>query len=252
MLKNELNQELQGPVQLSVWLNFTKDGKHGCSKNCEFCNFKENPIYMCPTEEELREFIDDYMQYSINRSILLSGGGDPLFDFEENGEKIKMILCVCEELGVSVVMQSGELDVIEREYDDSLSYVSAYYFSSEAEDEQLLELSRKLREKGKRVVISKILNATDDIESIDFDALDSWVRFYEPGCPNLLIRENYNHCFSEEENEEIRDIINERYGEDAGCFVKYSPHRKKIGKHIGLINDTVIWGHDFIFLNKNK
>ena len=63
MLK-DLVKDIKNKVLLAVWLNFVENKKHGCSKSCYFCNFIKNPIYMCPTEENFREYVETYMKYS--------------------------------------------------------------------------------------------------------------------------------------------------------------------------------------------
>ena len=127
---------------------------------------------MCPTEEDLREFIQTYLPYSGKRTLLLTGGGDPLYDFEHNRDKILMILRVCEELGIEVVIQSGELDTINTYYNSLFKNVIAYYFSSEAMNDSVRALAKKLQDAGKRVVVSKVLNVSKDVTAIDYGALD--------------------------------------------------------------------------------
>ena len=244
---------------LSVWLNFVEDGKHGCSKACPFCNFKKDPIYMCPTKGDLRKFLLLYRNYSHSHRLLLSGGGDPLFNFEKNKDKILMILKTCKDLGFSVVMQSGELDTIDKYCDSLLADVVAYYFSSEVKSTKLRTLVKKLREKGKFVVVSKVLNTSNNIADIDFDTFDSWVSFYKNSCSKLLIHENYNHCFTPEENDALLETFEqlniklcEKATKEKPCRVEYRPHRYTINKFIGLMNDTVMWGQKFIFINKTR
>lgn len=252
MLSNLLNKEISGKVLLAVWLNFPENGKHGCSKACYFCNFRTNPICMFPSEEDLREFIADYMKYSPNRSILLSGGGDPLFNFKKNREKIEMILRVCKELKVEVVLQSGELGVIKEEFDSLFKDINVYYFSSEEENEELHDLAATLLAAKKRVVITKVFNSSADVESVDYGSIDSWVNYYKGVCTAMWLRENYNERFTDEQNVDLALTIRRKYAEDSKPLVRYRPHKDAIDRFIGLMNDTVMWGHDFIFLNKNK
>lgn len=254
MLINNLRRTPTPPVLLSVWLNFVENGKHGCAKACPFCNFRKNPVYMCPTEEDLREFIADYMQYSRRRSILLSGGGDPLYNFEKNQDKILAILKICKELDVKIVMQSGELQTIDKYYNSLLSDIDCYYFSSETENPELRTLVKKLKDNGKFVAVSKVLNNSKNTEEIDFDTLKSWINFYKDSCSKLLIHENYNYCFTVEENNELlktfQQIRSECWDPDqqaVPCRIVYRPHRFTIDKFVGLMNNKVMWGQEFIF-----
>jgi len=248
MLKDRLGGKPIHPVMLAVWLNFVDNGRHGCSKACVFCNFRNHPIRMCPTEEGLREYIRDYMSYSRRPSLLLSGGGDPLYEFEKNQEQVLMILRICKELGIATIMQSYELDTIDKYCETLFGDIERYYFSSEGEDERLLRLIKKLTALGKKVSITRVLNRTSDIQDLKLEELDPWVAYYSMEGVTLHIRENYNHCYTDDENEAIRRAIMERYIDNPSYRVHYRPHKNTLGRFIGLMNDEVLYGEDFISL----
>jgi len=248
MLRDRLRSKPAQPVMLAVWLNFVDNGRHGCSKACDFCNFRKHPIYMCPTEEGLKEYIRDYMPYSRRPSLLLSGGGDPLYEFEKNREQVLMILRVCKELGVATIMQSYELDTIDRYCETLFKNIETYYFSVEGEDERLLRLIKKLTSLGKKVSITRVLNSTSDMADLNLEKLDPWVAYYSMEGVTLHVRENYNHCYTDDENEAIRYAIVERYIDNPAYNVHYRPHKNVLGRFIGLMNDEVLYGEDFITL----
>ena len=148
------------------------------------------------------------------------------------------------------MLQSGEFDVIKEELNALFKDINLYYFSSETEDEELHNLAATLLAANKKVVITKVFNSSYDIEKIDYEAIDSWVNFYRDSCSSMQLRENYNKQFNSEENDKLCIDILERYCKNRKNYISYRPYCTTINKFIGLVNDTVMWGQEFIFMNK--
>ena len=247
MLIDHLSHKPKKRVFLSIWLNFVEGDQHGCSKKCQFCNFKAHPFYMCPEIKDLKEFLTDYAsQFEHTKSVLLSGGGDPLYHFEKNKDKLFAILQTIQLLNYEAVIQSFELDIIRKYYNTPLfKNVIAYYFSCENFNADLRQLAVELVQAGKKVVISKVLNNSKKVDDLNFKILDDWVNYYDLPGVEKLIHENYNFCFSKSENDELYKNIAERY---AGKSVRYKAHYRTIDQFVGLMNNEVWLGQDFIFL----
>ena len=113
---------------MGIFLNFSSDDKHGCSKNCSFCVFKNKPQYMCPTVEDVNDFLFQYSQNNLAKSVVLSGGGDPLYNFEQNKDKVLAIINCIKKFEYQIIVQSYELDIIDKYCDSLLKDVSITLF----------------------------------------------------------------------------------------------------------------------------
>ena len=163
MLDNKLGYLPTNPVFLVVWLNFTLNGKQGCDKHCELCNFTNYSSYLCPSIVDLKAFLTNYGHYSKLKHIMLSGGGDPLFQFEKNKDKVLGIIKACKDLGFGVVIQTQEIEVVKKYYKSALKDVIGYYFASEKPNETIYSLAVDLLKEKKSVAITKILNRTEEL-----------------------------------------------------------------------------------------
>lgn len=233
---NGLNEK----IYLSVYLNFTEDNRHGCIKNCSFCAFKLNPVYMCPTEEDLKEFFSLYKNRLVTNKFLLSGGGDPLFEFEKNKDKVLMIFNVAKQFGLTPVLQSYELDTIDKYFNTLFKDVDTYYFSVEGYDEKLIKLADKLLKNNKEVHISKIFNFSNKIQDINYTNIHNWINMYIEHSSALHLHENYQCCFKESESIRIqkyfRRLQRRKYPNNRLYF---HIHKYTRNWHLVLINNEV-------------
>ena len=92
--KNEYKE-----AALTINLNFAENHKHGCAFHCKFCEWEavNYGIYVFPKDEDVLEFIYKYAKN--NSPVRLCGGGDPLYHFEKNKEKIKHLTDVIKSPG---------------------------------------------------------------------------------------------------------------------------------------------------------
>lgn len=237
MLINKSTIRIIDRPRLAIYLNFSEGDHHGCSKNCSFCAFKPHPQYMCSSVQDVKDFI---LQYKTDRlyTILLSGGGDPLYKFEENKDKIIPILNVIKECGIRPVMQSYELDTIDKYWNTIFKDIKDYYFSVEGFDEKLIKLADKLLANNRKVHLSKITNFSKNFDDIDFFALDKWIDYYKDHCSALHLKENYTCIMSRDDDAKIDDYFRSKY-RDSGYVVMYHQHRKACHLHLALINNEI-------------
>ena len=237
MLVNKITDSLKPHVWLAVWLNFVSNtNEHGCIKNCSFCLFRKKPVYMCPTKADLIEFLQQYKDKSKYSHILISGGGDPLFEFNKNKNKILMILDTIKQLGFTPVMQSYELDVIDQYFDTLFKDINTYYFSTEGYDEKLIKLADKLINNNKQVHISKVVNFSNKESEIDFNSINNWISKYLDHSTRLHLHENYTCCFDPQTSIKLYNYFANLYDTKKVCFHQ---HRRTRHKHIVLINNEV-------------
>lgn len=82
---------ISGNEPKSIILNFSdKDNLHGCARKCSYCNWKNNPLAqqrVYPDFEVLDTYLDDYTGF-----ITISGGGDPLYHYEDNMEDLHRLI----------------------------------------------------------------------------------------------------------------------------------------------------------------
>ena len=75
----------------SIILNFSDENNpHGCKRKCSYCNWKSNPLAqqkIYPDWKVLDKYLEDHSGF-----ITLSGGGDPLYNYEQNKEEVHKLI----------------------------------------------------------------------------------------------------------------------------------------------------------------
>ncbi len=78
--------------------NFTiivnwKEKGFGCARNCSYCNWRESPLL--PHGPHLRDTVDGFIGRCRRSFVTISGGGDPLYKFDENlGPLVELSDCI--------------------------------------------------------------------------------------------------------------------------------------------------------------
>lgn len=187
-------------MNLGIILNFAENGKHGCRFNCSFCNWKlqpESKQLLKPSKEDIDKLLEGKKQ----RFITISGGGDPLFNYEKNKDYLMWLISYLKDKGLAVEIITKEIDILK---DNIHDFEGVYFsFSSEIIDQKLLELLKMFPKD--RVRISKLY-------SKNFKGLIDFIDFYAPFVRNIFIRENYlqnlNKVELKEYNKEIGNYKN--------------------------------------------
>jgi len=69
----------------TVIVNWKEKG-FGCAKACTYCNWRSSP--MLPNRPQSTEAVSSFIRQCKKSFITISGGGDPLYRFEENRDKL--------------------------------------------------------------------------------------------------------------------------------------------------------------------
>ncbi len=95
---------------MDILLNFAENGHFGCSMQCPFCLWSEMDYgqYWYPDDVDLDKCIE-----LSPHVIKLSGGGDPLFNFEHNQEKLKHIVNYLTTRGVRVGIYTHDIGALD-------------------------------------------------------------------------------------------------------------------------------------------
>jgi hypothetical protein len=167
----------------SIILNFPRaDGSHGCRFSCDFCSWKDTKEVMgdlTPTPGAVAEFLADYQGYKVT----LSGGGDPLFDYERNGPRLRALAEQLHGLGLLVEVVTKEIALVDRRLEELSEFVDAWSFS----EEKRTTLLHRLLARTPLARVSKVLGPRDRPGD-----LMSYADFYAyGGAYQVLLREDY-------------------------------------------------------------
>lgn len=192
----------------SIFLNFPKENSltNGCKKQCNFCYWKNFNIKLCPTNSE----IEEYLKYCWGNTISLSGGGDPLFDFDKNKKELERICDFLHSKNRKVELISTEWNTIESELDSFIKKnIDKFAFSAQKKDEKLLLLLKKIsiHYPKENIRIIKIYNKNETIEE-----LLNFYEFYSDYVSIFYLRENYYDRLEPKEIEYISNALLEKIG----------------------------------------
>lgn len=170
-------------VNRSLLLNF-KEGGHGCRFNCPYCSFRTNKLMLnkqVPSLNDIDNFLKDYTGFK----VYICGGGDPLYNYEENKEELNSIL--------DHLLEEGYLiRLITREYRNALKIatkIDQFNFSTDILDNNVLECCKEVKRINPNcdIRISTVYDSTKDISFYK-----NYIEFYGEYVENIYIREDYN------------------------------------------------------------
>jgi organic radical activating enzyme len=120
-----------GYSNFTIIVNWKAKG-FGCVRRCSYCNCRESPLL--PHGSHPEHTVAAFVSQCKKRFVTISGGGDPLFNFSENREKLS-------NLAAMIKRQGFEVRVITREI-TRISEISpiADYASISLDDEVLSAL----------------------------------------------------------------------------------------------------------------
>ncbi len=200
-IEEQFNEQISHPHKsTAIVLNFVDDNNHGCDTNCKFCKWRSlnfNP-YLYPDDAIINEFIDNFC--TIDGYVELTGGGDPLYQFEKNKEKVKHLIDLIIQKNRVAKIVTTKIDVVDQYYNSEyLKDVTIYSFSLAYLSATALETINKLLAAGKKVYISNVLNFSNNVEEIDKDRIIKYLNFYYHDANiyddrfKIILRLNYNY-----------------------------------------------------------
>lgn len=181
--ENKKNGNLKFYVNHSLILNFG-DNEHGCKFKCKFCKFKTHLLMQqkqVPTKKDIDKFLEGYGGYK----VYISGGGDPLFEYEKNKDELNSIIDYLNEKGYLVNLITKEIDKAYLLADK----INQFNFSVEKISINLLSQIKRIKELNPDcdIRISKIFNEKENIHYyIDY------INYYLDYVDYIFIREDYN------------------------------------------------------------
>ena len=168
----------------SIILNWG-DKKHGCKFNCKFCSFRKNTLMQkrrVPSNKDIDKFLNGYEGYK----VYISGGGDPLYEYEKNKEELNRIIDYLHSKGYLVNM-------ITKEYKNALKIykkINQFNFSTEVLDKELLDVIKKIKSDCNSETDIRVSIIFDDGKSSNF--YKDYINFYATYVNEVCIREDYN------------------------------------------------------------
>lgn len=189
-----------------IFVNFAENGHFGCDQHCPFCEWakKDYGEYYYPSDEDLHKLL----QMNDRGICQLSGGGDPLYHYEKNRDKIKHIADVVHSYNKKLQILTHKVDDVLKYFDELKEYVDDWYFSvGDKPSDSLKELSKLL---DKNIRVNIVVNLTRD-ETVDLDRIDNIYNSYTPYVKHIAFRENFINNLEQQECEKIKNIIDEKY-----------------------------------------
>lgn len=190
---------------MDILLNFAEKGHFGCSMKCPFCLWSEMDYgrYWCPDDVDLDKCIEVSPHV-----IKLSGGGDPLFNFEHNQEKLKHIVNYLTERGVRVGIYTHDIGALDT-YRHILSKWPVFFVISVSK--LFSKLEREVcdfyYQTGQLRRLSVVWN-DNNIDAPQYNAVDHIIHYCEerPGL-TLTVREHWEFPYSQEIETEMYEYL---------------------------------------------
>ncbi len=200
MLINKLSHEKYCINRGMIFLNFSDPERKltGCRFKCSFCAWSATNYSkrLVPSNAEITEFICEYFKPFFNLphqdlkfDVHITGGGDPLYNFEENKQDVTRILKCITDLDCTISIVTREWETVKKYWKTDLSSIKTYIFSYETLNSDLRDLCLELIAAGKTVQLTKIFNLSFDVDKINWDDIKNFIAFYK-NIP-VYFRENF-------------------------------------------------------------
>ena len=190
-----------------ILVNFVENNHFGCDEHCSFCEWQkiDYNVYYYPTDESLYEL---HLAYPKD-DWQISGGGDPLYHFEKNKDKIKHIADLGHQLGHKVEILTHKVNIALLYYEELKEYIDYWYFSvPETPTQDFIDFA------AKKNIIIKINSVFNLNNSVDWQRIEKIYTNYEPYVDKIIFRENFIHRLDYKTNKEKNDLarqIKEKY-----------------------------------------
>lgn len=195
---------------ISLTLNFAENNNHGCDMQCSFCpwHIKNYGKYLYPSDEDLREFM--HIFGIPGGFVEICGGGDPLYHYEQNKDKLFHLCDIIEAEGLQPYLLTKKLQVIIDNYDEIVSRIKSFSFSIEQMSKAFVDLIDRLLADGCYVRITKVYNFDESLDSTDLDAIHNFIKFYDRARPDkykITLRTNYSYVLKKDELLKHRQLL---------------------------------------------
>lgn len=236
-------------MNYSVILNHGGEKEFGCRRRCQYCNWRRmneagNFSISQPTIEDVKKFIEKYSP----DEITISGGGDPLWRYNEDPKIREYVDSLIEnilELGVRVRIITREVKALEhlpyaKEIAISLSYDKI--LAKDIKSVNLLTLPEKIEF---TVVAPENLMAKGVVKMIDeVEDICELIDLYGLNDSYITIRENFRSLMPANETEIkiLMNIIKSRVGYD---LIRFLPRKSCIVGMTFLVRDQIKMNRDF-------
>ena len=163
---------------ISIITNF------GCNNSCWYCVWKNHPLSRCKDKTDWR-MLEDFLRkgrYNGRDKVSVSGGGDPLYRYEENKEWWNRLFAITRQLRMKIDVHTRE-----RLFDnDFWNKINRCSFSSDMlfEDEDFLHYLCK-------VVKLRIVHLVT--HNASFGLIDAYLRFQELHQCQFTIKQLIGH-----------------------------------------------------------
>ena len=176
----------EGTKNRSIIINWADhQNQHGCRFSCKFCSWREHARRIgriAPSPDAIADFLQDFSGYKVT----ISGGGDPLYNLEDNLKDLMQIVDTIHELGFLVEVVTKEIALVRSIHNTSLRSIDMWSFSTESRNPlikeaiQQVDLSR----------LSKVIIPGDPGNQ----HLPEYIKYYtdgDRGPYQILLREDY-------------------------------------------------------------
>ena len=172
----------------SVIVNFSDaDKRHGCRFTCDFCSWRARAEHVgdvYPTEEGLDRLLDGFRGYKLT----ISGGGDPLYDLENNLGRLMKLVRSIHRRGFLVEVVTMEWDAVREYCGNLLAEVDMWSLSAQGRSVKLATAIEEVTRNGGLARVSRVCTPGQNLE------LKRWADFYrEAGAYQAILREDANH-----------------------------------------------------------
>ena len=188
----------------SVIVNFSDaERKHGCRFTCDFCSWRSRAEYLgdiYPTEQGLDQLLTGFM----GSIVTISGGGDPLYDLENNLGRLMKLVRSIHRRGFLVEVVTMEWDAVREYCGNLLAEVDMWSLSAQGRSVKLATAIEEVTQSGGLARVSRVCTPGQNLE------LKRWADFYrEAGAYQAILREDANHVggMSTHEREIVRRTV---------------------------------------------
>lgn len=203
-------------------------GEFGCRFSCQFCSWRDRAVKMgaiFPSEKALDKFLSNYEGYKVT----ISGGGDPLFNFDENKGRLLGLVRLIHDRGFLVEVVTKEISLVLREHDGELKEIDMWSFSTESISKLVAEAIRAV----KMARVSKVCTPGTNID------LRRYIDFYGmAGAYQIILREDF---YERLEAAEMLQVLRSRKSSTHGSITKWLMNSVCSNNYF-LINDEVYIG----------
>jgi hypothetical protein len=184
------------------------DEKHnfGCRFKCKFCSWRnraEETGDIAPTKDAVRKFLAGFQ----GTMVTISGGGDPLFDYELNWPRLAELVNWIHELGYLVEVITKETDLVSKMIDQEgcIANIDAWNFSFE-------NATRFIENQIHRIALKRMVRVSKVCSPGFSTHMDMMVYvrvMLRAGCYKVILREDFYAPPNEADKKHLMKLFQE-------------------------------------------